>query len=172
MVTASVTLVRTQGGTSVRTVLKILRRDVRRLADNPVAIVITLGVALIPSLYAWFNIVANWDPYENTSTVPVAVVNEDEGAEVAGLGPINAGDMIVGELKENGQLGWTFVGEREALDGVRAADYYAAFVIPPDFTASLADMLDGDVRKGDIAYYVNEKANACLLYTSDAADEL
>ena len=68
----------------MRTVLKIFRRDVRRLAGNPVAIVITLGVALIPSLYAWFNIVANWDPYENTSTVPVAVVNEDEGAEVAG----------------------------------------------------------------------------------------
>lgn len=105
----------------MRTVLKIFRRDVRRLAGNPVAIVITLGVALIPSLYAWFNIVANWDPYENTSTVPVAVVNEDEGAEVAGLGPINAGDMIAGELKENGQLGWTFVGEQEALDGVRPA---------------------------------------------------
>lgn len=151
----------------MRTVLKIFRRDVIRLAGNPVAIVITLGVALIPSLYAWFNIVANWDPYENTSTVPVAVVNEDEGAEVAGLRPINAGDMIVGELKENGQLGWTFVGEQEALDGVRAADYYAAFVIPPDFTASLADVLDGDVHKGDIAYYVNEKANAVAPKVTD-----
>lgn len=53
----------------MRTVLRIFIRDAIRLLRNPVAIVITLGVAIIPSLYAWFNIVANWDPYSNTGNI-------------------------------------------------------------------------------------------------------
>ena len=151
----------------MRTALLILRRDVRRLLRNPVATIVTIGVILIPSLYAWFNILANWDPYENTSTVSIAVVNEDEGADVGDLGNINAGDMIVERLEDNEQLGWTFVSEDEALEGVRSGKYYAAFVIPDDFTSSLSDVLDGDTEKAHIGYYVNEKANAIAPRVTD-----
>ena len=145
----------------MRTAFKIFKRDLKRILVNPVAIVIAIGVAIIPSLYAWFNILANWDPYENTSTVPIAVVIEDEGAEVGDMGQINAGDMIRDQLEENTQLGWTFVDEeQDALDGVNAGTYYAAFVVPSDFTSSLADVLSGDTEQAHIAYYVNEKVNA------------
>ena len=82
-------------------VFAIFLRDVKRILKNPVALVVTLGVAIIPSLYAWCNILANWDPYENTSTVPIAVVIDDEGAEVGDMGQINAGDMIREQLEEN-----------------------------------------------------------------------
>ena len=145
----------------MRTAFKIFKRDLKRILVNPVAIVIAIGVAIIPSLYAWFNILANWDPYENTSTVPIAVVIEDEGADIGDMGYINAGDMIENQLKENDQLAWTFVdSEDEALDGVKAGTYYAAFVVPSDFTASLGDILDGDTNQAHITYYVNEKVNA------------
>ena len=145
----------------MRTAFKIFKRDLKRILVNPVAIVIAIGVAIIPSLYAWFNILANWDPYENTSTVPIAVVIEDEGADIGDMGYINAGDMIEDQLKENDQLAWTFVdSEDEALDGVKAGTYYAAFVVPSDFTASLGDILDGDTNQAHITYYVNEKVNA------------
>lgn len=40
-----------------------------------------IGVAALPLLYAWFNIIANWDPYGSTGNIPFAVVNEDKGAE-------------------------------------------------------------------------------------------
>ena len=43
----------------------IFKRDIKRLLVNPVALVVTLGVCVIPSLYAWYNIVANWDPYRS-----------------------------------------------------------------------------------------------------------
>lgn len=45
---------------------EIFRRDVNRLSHNMVAMIVTIGVCLIPSLYAWFNIAANYDPYANT----------------------------------------------------------------------------------------------------------
>ena len=140
--------------------LRILARDLKRLAKSPVALLVTLGVCLIPSAYAWLNILANWDPYENTGTVPVAVAVEDEGAEVPGLGELNAGELVRERLEENHQLGWTFVDEGAALEGVRSGRYYAAFVIPADFTSSLAGVVEGDIRPARIAYYVNEKANA------------
>ena len=57
----------------MRKAFQIFKRDLRRLLKNPVAVIVTLGVAVIPSLYAWFNILANWDPYENTSTVQRSV---------------------------------------------------------------------------------------------------
>ena len=141
----------------MRTAFDIFKRDLKRIFVNPVAIIIAIGVCIIPSLYAWFNILANWDPYENTSTVPIAVVIEDEGAEVGDKGYINAGDMVEERLKDNDQLGWNIVdSEDEAIEGVKSGRYYAAFVLPKDFTSSMADVLDGDTEQAHIAFYVNE----------------
>lgn len=152
----------------MRTALSIFRRDIRRIMRSPVAVIVTVGVCIIPSLYAWINILANRDPYTNTSTMPVAVVIEDEGAQIPGMGNINAGSMVRDRLAENDQLAWTFVHEEQAaLDGVRAGTYYAAFVIPSNFTASLARVLDGDADPAHISYYVNEKANAIAPKVTD-----
>lgn len=51
---------------------QILKRDMRRLAHNPIAMIVVAGVCLLPSLYAWFNIAANMDPYGNTGAVQIA----------------------------------------------------------------------------------------------------
>ena len=57
---------------------EIFRRDVNRLSHNMVAMIVTIGVCLIPSLYAWFNIAANYDPYANTGNIKIAVANADK----------------------------------------------------------------------------------------------
>lgn len=140
--------------------LTVFCRDIRRIVHNPVALVVTIGVLILPSLYAWFNIEANWDPYKNTSNLPIAIVNQDEGATIENLGYTNAGKLIEDELKQNDQLKWTFVTEQQANTGVKSGEYYAAFIIPKDFTASLGDVLDGDTNPAHITYMVNEKVNA------------
>ena len=66
----------------MRTVWQVFLRDCRRILRNPVAVVVTLGVAMLPSLYAWFNILANWDPYSATGNLQVAVANEDQGTSM------------------------------------------------------------------------------------------
>lgn len=149
--------------------VRIFLRDLKRIMTNPVAIIVTIGVCIIPSLYAWVNILANWDPYESTSTVPVAVVIEDTGDDVPGVGYTNAGSMVHDRLQDDTQLGWNFVDKDTALIGVQSGTYYAAFVIPADFTHSLSDVLDGDTNQAHIAYYVNEKANAISPKVSDTA---
>ena len=144
----------------MKTVLHIFARDLIRILKNPIAIIVTIGVCIIPSLYAWFNIAANWDPYKNTQTMPVAVVSEDTGAEVGDQGYLNAGSMVIDKLKDNTQLQWTFVSSKEeALEGVSAGTYYAAIILPKDFTSDLASVLSGNLKKAPVQYYVNEKIN-------------
>lgn len=144
----------------MKTVLHIFTRDLIRILKNPIAIIVTIGVCIIPSLYAWFNIAANWDPYKNTQTMPVAVVSEDIGAEVGDQGYLNAGSMVIDKLKDNTQLQWTFVSSKEeALEGVSAGTYYAAIILPKDFTSDLASVLSGNLKKAPVQYYVNEKIN-------------
>lgn len=144
----------------MKTVLHIFTRDLIRILKNPIAIIVTIGVCIIPSLYAWFNIAANWDPYKNTQTMPVAVVSEDTGAEVGDQGYLNAGSMVIDKLKDNTQLQWTFVSSKEeALEGVSAGTYYAAIILPKNFTSDLASVLSGNLEKAPVQYYVNEKIN-------------
>ena len=61
---------------------QIFKRDVSRLSHNAIAMIVTVGVCLIPSLYAWFNIAANYDPYANTGNIKIAVANGDQGVEM------------------------------------------------------------------------------------------
>ena len=103
----------------MRNAFRIFRRDMGRLLRNPAALLVIIGVSIIPSLYAWFNIAANIDPYANTSGIKVAVANNDKDASSNDL-EINAGDEIISNLKENDQLGWTVVDEEQAIDGVKS----------------------------------------------------
>ena len=151
----------------MRTVFHIYIRDIRRICRNFFALVTVIGVCLIPSLYAWCNIVANMDPYSNTGGIPVAVVSNDRGAYHMRTGFINAGDRILETLEDNDDLGWVFCTEEEALAGVEAGAYYAALVIPEDFSASLLSILSGEIGDPTIDYYLNEKTNAIAPKVTD-----
>ena len=104
---------------------RIFKRDLGRLVHNRVAVIVMAGVCVLPSLYAWFNIAANMDPYSNTQGIKVAVANHDTEA-ANDLITLNAGDRIEENLRENDQLGWTFVEESQAVEGVKSGKYYAA----------------------------------------------
>lgn len=146
---------------------EIFKRDVNRLSHNLVAMIVTIGVCLIPSLYAWFNIAANYDPYANTGNVKIAVTNIDKGIENELVGNLNAGNEIVQNLKENKDLGWNFTDKSEAVEGVKSGKYYAAIVIPEDFSSSLVSILSGELKQPQFEYYLNEKKNAIAPKVTD-----
>ena len=143
----------------MKTAFRIFIRDLKRLSRNRAATLVMVGVCLLPSLYAWFNIAANMDPYGNTAGIKVAIANCDQGAQTDMMS-LNAGDTIVQSLKKNDQLGWVFVDEKKAKQGVRSGKYYAAIVIPDDFSDSLLSVLSGEVKSPELDYYINEKKNA------------
>ncbi|MED0736237.1 YhgE/Pip domain-containing protein [Aneurinibacillus thermoaerophilus] len=134
-------------------------RDIKNIVSNWVATIIILGLVFLPSLYAWFNIKASWDPYSQTGGLTVAVTNNDKGTILRGT-PINIGNEVIASLKENHKIGWTFVNEQEAMRGVLHGDYYASIVIPADFSAKIGTVLTDNPQKAELVYSVNEKINA------------
>lgn len=153
---------------TMKNILGIYKSDIRKVARNWVALVIMAGLVLLPSLYAWVNIYASWDPYGNTRGVRVGVVNEDEGGTLSGL-HFNIGEQVAGTLRENDKLGWTFYKTRD--EGVRKAEkgeVYATIIIPRDFTERMCTLLDANPKKPTLDYYVNEKMNAIAPKMTDS----
>lgn len=152
----------------MKNIVGIYKSDLKKVARNWVALVIMAGLVLLPSLYAWVNIYASWDPYGNTRGVRVGVVNEDEGGTLSGL-HFNIGEQVVGTLRENDKLGWTFYNTRD--EGVRKAEkgeVYATIIIPRDFTDRMCTLLDANPKKPTLDYYVNEKMNAIAPKMTDS----
>lgn len=139
---------------------KIFLRDLKRLRKNFIAMVVFVGICIIPSLYSIFIVYANIDPYANTGNIKVAVVNMDAGVTDQRVGYLDAGDSIEEKLRENDQLGWVFTEEEQAVEGVKTGDYYAAIIIPESFSKDLASVFSDDIHQPEIVFYSNEKKNA------------
>lgn len=151
-------------------ILHIFRKDVTGLSRNLFALVIAGGLCIIPSLYAWFNIYSNWDPYANTSSLKVAVVSEDSGFSSKGSDPVNMGNQVVEQLHDNTGVGWVFPQDTDAaLEGVYDGSYYAAIIIGDDFSRSLFDFLDNGMKHPSVTYYENSKKNAVATKITDTA---
>lgn len=143
-------------------IIRIFISDARRLATNVVAIVVIMGLTVIPCLYAWFNIFSNWDPYgpKATGKLQVAVASSDSGTDIETF-HLNIGSLVIDNLKQNKTINWQFPKDsNKAIEGVRSGKYYAALVIDKDFTANMISFLGGDPRHPAISYYENEKKNA------------
>lgn len=158
----------------MRKIWQLFKMDLHRSTMNVIAGIVCLGLVIVPSLYAWFNIAGSWDPYSNTKNLKVAVANTDEGY-TSDLMPlsINVGDKVTSALRENDQIGWLITSEQDALEGVRSGQYYAAVIIPPNFSRDLLGMLSADPHTSALDFYVNEKENAIAnVVTSKASSAL
>lgn len=152
----------------MKNIFKIYKRDLKKIFTNSMAIILAVGISVLPSLYAWFNIYANWDPYGPASTgnMKIAVVISDEGYEYKGV-EINVGDQIKSNLKANDIIDWQFVSKEKAVNGIKAGKYYAGIEIPKGFSKSLTSIMTKDFKQPQITYYANEKKNAIATKITD-----
>lgn len=150
-----------RGVRAVDNILRIARADFNRLSANVMSIIIAVGLVVVPSLFAWYNIIACWNVFDNTGSLTVAVANTDEGYK-SDLVPlrVNVGDQVVSALRANDQIDWVFTDEEDAIDGARSGRYYAAVVIPPSFSRDMLTFYTADAQHADIVYYTNEKKSA------------
>ncbi len=140
---------------------RLFKSDVRHMFSNVVSCIIAIGLIVMPSIFAWYNIIACWNVFDNTGNIRVAVANTDEGYK-SDLIPIevNIGDQVVSALRANDQIDWEFTDEQDAIDGARSGRYYAAVVIPKQFSRDMLTFYSDDVQHAQIVYYSNEKSNA------------
>lgn len=145
----------------IKNIWTIYKEDLKRIFTNYATLIVILALCILPSLYAWFNIKASWDPYgqEATSQIKIGVINNDKGTEFNGK-LINIGDQVVDQLKENDLMGWQFVDEAEGEKALEEGTFYATITIPDNFSQNIISLVTSDVKKGQMIYRVNEKINA------------
>lgn len=154
----------------MRNIWRIFRTDIRSLSRHFFAMVVAIAIVILPSLYAWLNIYSNWDPYGNTGGISIAVASLDEDYTTPEGETVNKGRDVLDDLRESTSINWVVVDTQdEAVEGVRAGDYYAAVVIGEDFTYNMYNMLTQWTGKPTITYYENDKKNAVATKITDTA---
>ena len=120
--------------------------------------IVIIGVIIIPLLYSYFYLGAFWDPYSRLEKLPVAVVNNDNGAKINNEDR-NLGKEVCDKLKEDGSLKFDFTDEATAKKGTKEDEYYAMIVIPEGFSKDIASSATTDKKTATITFSSNQKRN-------------
>jgi YhgE/Pip-like protein len=96
--------------------------------------------------------------------LPIAIVNEDEGVDIPNQGNVNMGELIIQNAQaaasatdEEAPIKWVAVGSDEEVQaGLNDQQYYAALVIPADFSHNQASLRSPDPTQAHISIYVNQ----------------
>ncbi|ARJ50651.1 YhgE/Pip domain-containing protein [Staphylococcus lutrae] len=151
----------------MKNAIKLFLMDIKKIAKTPGAMVLIIGLAILPSFYAWFNLEATWDPYSNTNKIKIAVVNEDKGDTVRQK-KVNVGNQIEETLHKDHHFDWQFVSREKADQDLRMGKYYAAIYIPEKFTHQVTGIVRKDPQQAEVEYKVNQKLNAIAPKMTDA----
>ena len=158
----------------MRNIWQLFVSDVKRMGGNTITVLVVLGLVLLPSLFSWYNLIACWDVFDHTGRLTVAVANSDEGYE-SDLMPLdlNIGEKLTSALRENDQLNWVFTNEDDAIEGTQSGRYYAAVVIPKDFSRNMMSFFESDAESATLIYYSNDKKSAIAPKVTDqGADQI
>lgn len=150
------------------------RSDLRRVTSNVMAVIVLCGLVVIPSAFTWFNVIGSWEPFDNTKNLKVAVASVDEGY-TSPLIPLhlNVGSLVESALRANDQLDWIITSKEDAIAGTESGEYYAAMVLPKDFSQRMLTFYTAGSKQTKIDYYTNDKSNPLApLITSEGADDL
>lgn len=78
--------------------LSVFTKDLGAALRNPKVLIPMIAILFIPVMYSGFFLKAFWDPYGKMNELPVAVVNQDVGANYEGK-QLQAGNDLIEELK-------------------------------------------------------------------------
>ena len=138
--------------------LRMIIEEFKNLKRHKILIATILGIMSLPFLYSLFFLKSVWDPYGSTSYLPVAVVNKDQATYYQGK-KFQVGHDLVSKLKDNDDLEWHFVSEKEANDGLSHKKYYMVITIPKNFSKNATTVLNRHPHKMNLTYKTNDSLN-------------
>ena len=129
-------------------------------------------IILMPLMYGALYLWAFWNPFDAVNKMPVALVNSDRGATVAGK-QLNAGQQVVKGLVDSHQLDLHLVSESDASKGVNDGKYYFSITLPEDFSAAIASPASGDAHAAQLIFTYNDATNyLATVMGQDAAEQV
>lgn len=98
--------------------------------------------------------------------LPIAIVNEDQGVEIPNQPKMNMGQTIVDNMKKTSKseeepaVKWVEVKNKESVQtGLNNQEYYAALVIPKDFSVKQASLRTPQPSSPEIEILINQGMN-------------
>ncbi len=155
----------------MKAVFNIFKNDIRAIVKYIFVIVIVLAIGTLPSLYAWINIYAGWDPYAGTDQIEVALSSRDPGMTLKNGTYVNSANEAIADVKDDEEIGYRPLDDpEEAIDGVRSGRFYAAVIFEDGFTYDMQHFEEaiGD-REPRITFYSNVKKNPVAGKITDLA---
>lgn len=146
----------------MRNIFRIFFSDIRALFSNFFAVVIMGAVLILPALYAWVNIYANWDPYANTGNVKIALASADAGYTTEDGDYVNIGQEIMEELAASTSIAWTIESDPDtAIARVEDGTYYGALIMGENLSRNMYELTEAlRDKEPSIVFYQNAKTNA------------
>lgn len=140
--------------------LRFARLELKNILGGGTAKALAAALIAVPCLCAAFYLVSYADPFGSLDEVPVAVVNQDEGAQIDGEDR-NVGEEVCEDIAARSDgLRWDFVSADEARLGMEAGRYYMVCTIPADFSENIASAATGDPKPADLGIEYDESKNA------------
>ncbi|MFI8205893.1 YhgE/Pip family protein [Streptomyces sp. NPDC085937] len=137
---------------------KLAALELRRFGRGTLPRAALVALLVLPLLYGALYLWSFWDPYSRLDRIPVALVNEDEGASANGR-RIAAGDDITEGLRDSSTFDWREVSEEEARRGVEDGRYYLSLTVPADFSRRIASSSGDTPESGALRVRTNDANN-------------
>lgn len=132
--------------------------ELRRFGRGRLPRAALAALLLLPLLYGALYLWSFWDPYGRLDRIPVALVNDDKGASVAGR-RLAAGDDITKGLHDSDTFEWHEVSAAEARRGVENGTYYLSLTMPSDFSRRITSSSGDAPETGALQVRTNDANN-------------
>ncbi|MEG0591815.1 MAG: YhgE/Pip domain-containing protein [Coprobacillus sp.] len=146
----------------------MVRQEWKELVHNTWFKIVMIAIIIIPCVYAGVFLGSMWDPYGNSGSIPVAIVNEDKQV-VYNEQSLNVGEELVKNLMDNDSMDFHFVSQQDASDGLTDGSYYMIITIPSDFSKNATTLLDRNPQKMILNYTTNPGTNYIASKMDDSA---
>ncbi|MFT3716577.1 MAG: YhgE/Pip domain-containing protein [Gordonia sp. (in: high G+C Gram-positive bacteria)] len=137
-----------------------LGTELKRYSKGAMPRLAIVTIILLPLLYGAMYLWVYWNPFNEVNKLPVALVNQDTGAQANGQ-DLNAGDQVVDSMVKSGQLDLIPTSAADAADGLAHGRYYFTITLPQDFSSSIASATTKDPHKAQVQFAFND-ANSYL----------
>ncbi|KOV93663.1 YhgE/Pip domain-containing protein [Streptomyces sp. NRRL B-3648] len=132
--------------------------ELRRFGRGRLPRAALVALLVLPLLYGALYLWSFWDPYGRLDRIPVALVNDDQGATAAGK-KLTAGDDIVDGLRDSRTFEWHEVSDAQARAGVEDGTYYLSLTMPADFSRRIASSSGDSPETGALRVRTNDANN-------------
>ncbi|MFE6168504.1 YhgE/Pip family protein [Viridibacillus arvi] len=136
----------------------MIKAEFAKILHTKKMLIAIIAVLFVPVLYAGMFLWAFWDPYAHLQDLPVALVNNDKGAEIEGK-EMQLGNDLVDNLRDSKEFKFVEVSKAKGEDGLKNRDYYILIEIPENFSENAGTLLEDNPEQMKIIYRPNEGYN-------------